>query len=79
MIDRSTLQLGMAAAGLVTTSSVAIALGALVGYGFDWYFHTSPWGLLVGVFLGFPLGMYRLAVGLRQLGVVEPAGDDPPA
>lgn len=78
MIDRSTLTLGMAAASLVTTASIAIGLGAFVGYGVDRYFHTSPWGLLIGVFIGFPLGMYRLLLGLRQLGVVEPPGDDSP-
>ncbi len=35
----------------------ASAVGTLLGYGLDEWQHTSPWGLLVGLFIGTAAGL----------------------
>lgn len=35
----------------------AILVGGAIGYGFDQLFGTSPWVLVVGVFVGFAAGI----------------------
>ena len=40
--------------------AVAIGLGALAGWGVDRWLDLSPWGLIVGVALGFALGLMLL-------------------
>jgi ATP synthase protein I len=35
----------------------ASAVGALLGYGSDHYFGTSPWGIIVGLLLGVLAGV----------------------
>ena len=35
----------------------ATAVGIVLGYGFDVWQHTSPWGLLMGLFIGFAAGL----------------------
>ncbi|VVT27449.1 AtpZ/AtpI family protein [Rhizobium sp. EC-SD404] len=44
-----------------------IAVGAILGYGFDSYFETSPWGLIVLLMLGFAAGVLNV---LRSVGKV---------
>ncbi len=34
----------------------AVIVGGALGYGFDYFFHTKPWGLAVGINLGFAAG-----------------------
>ena len=34
--------------------------GAALGYLFDRWLHTSPWGLIVGTVFGFAGGLYAL-------------------
>lgn len=48
---------GMAAAGNVVA---CVGVGGLLGAGADWAFATAPWGLILGLFLGF-------AAWLREL------------
>jgi F0F1-type ATP synthase assembly protein I len=76
MSDPNGSQRAMQAAALVSTVTVSTAAGALLGYLFDRVAHTAPFGLLVGVLVGFPLGVYRLWVGLRALGFAE-SNDEP--
>ena len=45
----------------------SILAGALLGYFFDRYFETSPWGLIALTLLGTTTGLYRMVVTLRQL------------
>lgn len=45
----------------------AILIGVGVGYWADGAFDTSPWGLLVGFFLGFSAFVLRLVRLGRQL------------
>ena len=40
--------------------AVAIGLGAAAGYGLDKWLGTTPWLLIVGVFVGFAVGMFLL-------------------
>jgi F0F1-type ATP synthase assembly protein I len=35
-------------------------LGAVIGLWVDRKFHSDPWGLLIGIILGFSSGMYLL-------------------
>ena len=45
----------------------AIVVGALIGYGIDAFFNTSPFGLLVFLLLGFAAGILNV---LRAVGKV---------
>lgn len=38
----------------------AILVGSLLGYGIDTFFHTSPWGLVTGLVLGFAAGIVNV-------------------
>ncbi|GJL79905.1 MAG: hypothetical protein NPINA01_28940 [Nitrospinaceae bacterium] len=54
---------------LGTEMTVATGLGAIMGYGVDYYFETKPWGIAVGVILGGAAGMlnvYRAAQHMTQ-------------
>ena len=55
----------------------AILIGGGFGYGVDAKFETSPWGLLVGIFLGFgafTLRLIRLAREMQAMADAEQAG-----
>lgn len=45
---------------LGTEMTVATGLGAIMGYGIDYYFATKPWGIAVGVVLGGAAGMLNV-------------------
>lgn len=45
----------------------AVAVGALLGYGIDYYVGTSPWGMIVLLLLGFCAGVLNV---LRSVGMV---------
>ncbi len=49
------------AAGAGYTLIGSILLLGAIGYGFDVWRDTSPWGLLTGLLLGIVVGMYGLA------------------
>jgi ATP synthase protein I len=48
-----------------------IAAGGALGWGIDWAAKVSPWGILVGLLVGFAWGTVRLLSRLNR--------DDPPA
>jgi ATP synthase protein I len=50
---------GTAAAGSYTLIGAIILLGGL-GFGFDYWRGTSPWGVLIGLLLGLVVGFYEL-------------------
>ena len=66
MSENNGLRQGMQIAfRLGTELTVATLMGALLGYGFDRYFDTRPWGLAVGVIFGGAAGclnVYRAAM-----------------
>ncbi|MFN3430086.1 MAG: AtpZ/AtpI family protein [Candidatus Sericytochromatia bacterium] len=39
---------------------------AAIGYGVDYFLHTSPWGLLLGCLLGFAAGLYGVYQALMK-------------
>jgi ATP synthase protein I len=45
----------------------AVAVGAVLGYGLDYYAGTSPWGMIVLLLLGFCAGVLNV---LRSVGKV---------
>ena len=51
-----------------------IVVGAALGWGIDRLFGTSPWGLIVFLFLGFGAGILSL---LRTAGLVQPGPPGP--
>ena len=38
----------------------AILVGALLGYGADYFLHSNPWGLVIGLGLGFVTGVVNV-------------------
>ena len=50
---------GSAAAASYTLIGAIVLLGGL-GYGFDWWRGTGPWGLFTGLMLGIVVGFYEL-------------------
>ena len=66
MSENNGLRQGMQIAfRLGTELTVATLMGALMGYGFDKFFDTRPWGLAVGVIFGGAAGclnVYRAAM-----------------
>ena len=53
----------------------AILVGALLGYGVDYFIRTSPWGLVVGLSLGFVAGVanvVRVAQGYSRANPPDP-------
>jgi F0F1-type ATP synthase assembly protein I len=63
---QSTLdQVGPAAFASYTLVGAVLLLGAL-GYAFDRWQGTSPWGLVIGLFLGIAVGFYELIKYTRK-------------
>ena len=50
---------GAVAGASYTLVGAIILLGGL-GYGFDYWRGTSPWGLIIGLMLGIVVGFYEL-------------------
>ena len=48
----------------------AILVGGLLGFGFDWFLGTSPWGLIVFFMLGFGAAILNV---MRTVGTVAPS------
>lgn len=53
----------------------AVIVGALLGYGADYFLHTAPWGIVIGMGLGFAAGVVnvvRVARSYNQANPVDP-------
>jgi ATP synthase protein I len=76
--DRKALALGLRI-GLELV--VAVFVGAGVGWAFDNWVGTGPWGLIVFLFLGFAAGVtnvFRVALGMeRAVGYAPPKAAAP--
>lgn len=40
--------------------------GALLGYGIDWYFDTTPWAMIFFILIGFISGVYRANAAMKE-------------
>ncbi len=78
MLDQSGLRRAIAAAALVTHMAVTTAASAWLGSWLDGRFETTPWLTLVGTFLGFGVGLYRLFKALERLNPPDDPVDDEP-
>lgn len=64
--ERSTrsLQENVSRSGSVAGASYTLVGGIILlgglGYGFDYWRGTSPWGLIIGLVLGIVVGFYEL-------------------
>lgn len=59
----------------------AIIVGALLGYGVDYLFPTSPWGLVAGFVLGFAAGVVnvvRVAQSFNRANPPDPGAPSMP-
>ena len=54
----------------------AVVISALLGYWADDYFETTPWGLLIGVALGFAAMVLRLFRLGAQMNAIEQENGD---
>jgi ATP synthase protein I len=60
-------------------SEGAIIVGALLGYGVDTFVHTSPWGLVTGLTLGFAAGVVNVVRVAQSYSRSNPVGPDTPS
>jgi ATP synthase protein I len=67
---------GMAMALRLGSELVAgVIVGFVIGYGIDHFLGTTPWGMIVFLFLGFAAGTLNV---MRSAGLVAPARFDEP-
>lgn len=67
---------GMAQALKLGSEFVAgVIVGFVIGYGIDYLFGTTPWGMIVFLLLGFAAGTLNV---MRSSGVIAPARFDQP-
>ena len=56
--------------------SAAVLVGAALGWGIDHFAGSAPWGLLVGMFLGFCAGVMNVVRAARE--GMDGSGEDLP-
>lgn len=56
----------------------AIIVGALLGYGADYFLHTSPWGLMIGFGLGFAAGVVNVVRVAQSFNRANPPDPNAP-
>jgi ATP synthase protein I len=57
----------------------AIIVGALIGYGADYFLHTSPWGLVIGFGLGFVAGIVNVVRTAQSFNKANPPNPNAPS
>jgi len=57
----------------------AVIVGGLLGYGLDQFLPTSPWGVLVGVTLGFLAGVVNVVRVARAYNQAHPVDPNAPS
>jgi ATP synthase protein I len=57
----------------------AILVGALLGYGADAFLHTSPWGMVIGLGLGFVTGVVNVVRLARTYSATQPVDANAPS
>lgn len=56
-----------------------VIVGALLGYGADHFLHTAPWGLLIGLMLGFAAGVVNVVRVARAYAQAHPVDANAPS
>lgn len=74
-IDRSGMSLGLR---MASEFASAILVGGLLGYGIDFLMKSTPWGLLLGLALGFMAGTVNLVRASRQMTAAHPVDPNAP-
>ncbi len=72
--SRSALAIGWDWGMRITAIGLEFALPALLGYGLDRWWSTSPWLTLLGAFLGLAVGMVQVFRLALEPPVSPPAG-----
>ncbi len=56
----------------------AIIVGALLGYGVDYFLHSGPWGLVIGFCLGFVAGVVNVVRVAQAFNKANPPDPNAP-
>ena len=57
----------------------AILVGALLGYGADYFLHSNPWGLMIGLVLGFAAGVMNVVRTAQAYNRANPPDPNAPS
>lgn len=57
----------------------AIIVGALLGYGADYFLHSQPWGLVIGFGLGFVTGIVNVVRAVSAYNRANPPDPNAPS
>ena len=57
----------------------AIIVGALLGFGADYFLHSSPWGLVIGFGLGFAAGVVNVVRTAQAYNRANPPSANAPS
>jgi ATP synthase protein I len=70
--DKASLRSGIGQAMRLSSEFIAgVCVGAALGFGIDWLFGTSPWGMIVFLLLGFAAAVLNV---MRAAGLVAQSG-----
>ena len=56
-----------------------VIVGALLGYGVDYFAHTPPWGLMIGLLVGFAAGVVNMVRVARTYSKAHPVDPNAPS
>jgi ATP synthase protein I len=57
----------------------AVIVGALLGYGVDYFLHSQPWGLVIGLGLGFVAGVVNVMRAAQSYSRANPVDPNAPS
>ncbi len=57
----------------------AILVGALLGFGADYFLHSGPWGLVIGLGLGFAAGVTNVVRAASAFNKANPPDPNAPS
>ncbi len=71
--------MGSVAARFGGEFGAAILVGFLLGFGADYFLHTSPWGVVIGVGLGFVTGVVNVVRAAQAYSKAHPVDPNAPS